>query len=493
MLTRRALLKSAGAGVVGLALPNLSGLSTRAAAVGQATAGVPFYYCFVPRASQVAVTSFVAELPIPPTLQPFRSDANTDHYRLTMRAASATIIPGLSTPIYGYDGLFPGPTIRATRGRQVSVQQVNTLPMDTVVHLHGAHTRPADDGHPVDVIPSGASRFYHYPNHQQAATLWYHDHTLMHTGANVYRGLAGMYVLSDEMEAALDLPRDEQDIPLVLADRIFNADGSFYYPTGHSDGVLGDIQLVNGAPFPRATVATRLYRFRILNASNCRVYSLSFADGRPFTQIATDAGLLPAPVTRSAIDLAPAERVEVVVDFTADPVGTTVVLRNDYGTGQAAQIMRFDVLRAEPETVTLPSVLRPIVPPGDPVTTRTMALSFDPVQGWLINGKPFDASRVDASPVLGTTEVWVFANLSGLAHAMHVHLVSFLILDRDGVPPEPGEAGWKDTVLVHAGETVRVIATFAHYPGRFVFHCHNLEHEDHDMMNQFEVVLPTSP
>jgi len=269
------------------------------------------------------VPRFEVALPIPPVLEPTRSDEHGDYYEIEARESSALILPGKQTTIQGYNGIFPGPTIKAMRGRPTRVRFINKLQTPVVTHLHGGHTPSDSDGWPTDVIlPAGdllpatsmqldhtgdtgqltqasASKYEHnytYPNDRRAATLWYHDHTMGASGQNVYMGLAGFYLVEDEEERSLPLPRGRYDIPLMLCARQFNNDGSFRYnPHGHA-GADGDIILVNGAPWPALRVERRRYRFRILNASNATTFTLALSSGQRFVQIATDGGLMARPV-----------------------------------------------------------------------------------------------------------------------------------------------------------------------------------------------------
>lgn len=436
---------------------------------------------------------FSVPLELPEVLAPTATDSTTDYYTLTARAAQKEILPGLQTTIWGYDGRFPGPTIVARRGRKVVLRQVNQLEVPITTHLHGGHVAPSSDGYPTDLIQPGGSRTYTYANQQRTSTLWYHDHRMGATGKQVWMGLAGLYLIQDETEATLGLPSGAYDIPLVIQDRSFASDGSFVYPSamGMMSGAQGDTILVNGRPQPYLQVAARKYRFRILNGSNARAYELALADGRSLVQIATDGGLLPGPVARDSLPIAPAERYEVVIDFSAYPVGSQVVLENRAGSGSTASVMRFDVVRHESDPSTVPSSLRPMtaLDPSTAAATRDFAFGMGGGQ-WVINGNTFDPARIDARPRLGTTEIWTFrSDAMGMAmfHPVHMHDVTFQVLDRNGAPPAPGEAGWKDTVVVNAGDVVRVIARFEDYRGRYVFHCHILEHEDLGMMAQFEV------
>lgn len=483
MLDRRSLLKAGLVAGAGLLVPGARGASGAGARSSAAA-----LYCTVPRTSALRQPPFEAELPVPPVLAPVRSTATTDHYLVTMAATEQVVVAGRAAPLSTYAGTWPGPTIVARRGRRVVVTHRNELPFHTAVHLHGGRTAPEHDGGPSDLVPPGGERTYVYENEQRACTLHYHDHALMATGPHVYRGLSGFYLITDAVEDGLDLPRGELDVPLLVQDRVVEADGSFWYPTGMSDGLEGDTICVNGAVQPRMAVRTRQYRLRILNGSNCRTYDLALSGGRRLKVIGTDGGLVAEPVPRPSVRLGPGERIEVVVDFRQAAVGSQVVLRNLAGSGTTADVMRFDVTWRERDPVEVPSTLRPFTPLSDATVVRDFDLSYDPDLGWVINGRGFDLDRVDARPVYGSTEVWQFRNVTGMAHPMHLHLVHFQVLDRNGSPPPPEEVGWKDTVLVAPGETVRVIARFGGYRGRYVYHCHNLEHEDHDMMGQFEVV-----
>lgn len=459
---------------------------------------------------------FRAPLPIPPVRRPVGG-----RIEITQRVADAHILPGLRTPVFGYDGIFPGPTVETRRGSPAVVRHRNELPVPTVVHLHGGHTAAEHDGWPTDlVLParfarsrpvhhghgmpgdvSAGEREYAYPMDQRAATLWYHDHRMDFTGPQVYRGLAGMHIVRDDEEDALGLPGGDREIPLLICDRAFEADGSFLYPSldptlrevpgvepAWMEGVLGDVVLVNGAPWPVAEVDAARYRLRILNASNARRYRLALQPGGEFVQIGSDGGLLAAPVRHRALTVAPAERFDVVVDFSRYPVGSEVTLVNLLGRGTTGQVMRFRVVRPARDDSRVPARLS-TVEPLDPATTtgyREWRFSRGRVhghQGWTINGLPFDPSRIDARPRLGDVELWRLS--SDLHHPVHVHLDPFQVVSRGGQDPGLFDGGWKDTVDLRPAEDVEVAVRFTHHRGRFMLHCHNLEHEDMAMMAAF--------
>jgi spore coat protein A, manganese oxidase len=437
-----------------------------------------------------AAEPFQAELQVPPTLVPVSTTATEDMYEMTIREGRAEIIPGTLTPVYGYDGVYPGPTIRARKGRTTVVRQTNALPFNQNVHLHGGIVPAASDGHPMQLIAPGGSFTYRYPNGQDAATLWYHDHAHGLSARTMFYGLAGMYIVEDELEDSLDLPRGDFDVPLVIQDRAFNANGTLRYTENVDEGFLGDTIVVNGSVSPRFAVKRALYRLRFLNASNARAYRLELSNGAPMVQIAGDGSLLEAPVSRASVPLAPAERIDVLVDFRRVAAGAQVQLTNGLGSGSTATVMRFDVTGGKADSGRVPTKMRPREEIPAPSQTRRWDLMFSTsgTPQWQLSGLAFEMDRIDARPALGTTERWLFVNRSHRLHPMHLHGVHFRVLDRSSGTVHPGERAWKDTVMVDIGETVIVQPRFAPYPGRYVFHCHNLEHQERAMMLQMEIV-----
>ncbi|MFZ5635610.1 MAG: multicopper oxidase family protein [Pseudomonadota bacterium] len=448
------------------------------------------------------VASFSLPLRIPPTLVPYNTTATADYFNLSVVEANATIIPGKSTPIVGYQGITPGPSIRARVGRQSIVTVQSALGSttlggatgSTVVHLHGGIVPPESDGFPTDYVLPGQSRVYSYPNNQLPSTLWYHDHALHDTAPHVWFGLSGFYLLTDAFEDALNLPSGEYEIPLSIQDRRFSATGAFVY-TGNNGGETGDAIMVNGVVQPYLDVKKRKYRFRVLNGSNSRLYRLALSNGASFAVLGMEGGLLAAPVWVTSLTLAPGERADVVVDFSGINVGSNVILRNTLvgSTSTLYSIMRFNVIATAADGSVVPSTLRPFSPldPATAVTTRTFSLGGGMMGGaWTINGAVFDANVPIATPRLGTTEIWQFNNggMMGMNHPIHIHGVMFQILDINGSPPPATHRGWKDTVNVPAGGSARVIVRFDGYAGKYVMHCHNLEHEDNDMMARFDIV-----
>jgi spore coat protein A len=444
------------------------------------------------------------------------------------------------TTVWGYGGSFPGPTIVAARNEPVVVNWSNDLrdgtgalrtshylTVDTcphgpdawgdspriVAHLHGAHVPARYDGYPEAAYPPGFSDTYIYPNNQLPGTLWYHDHSLGITRLNVYMGMAGFYLLTDPYEQGLNLPSGEFEIGLAIQDRVINPDGTWSYPTTVKQNFFGDTILVNGMVWPFLNVKQGKYRFRLLEGSNSRTYTLALSNGAPFQVIGTELGLVEHPVTITELTFGPGERYDVIIDFASYAAGTEIILENsapikfpnstNVTEGVIPDIMKFIVTADPGHTIPLPATLRPyeIIPEAQSVATRTLTLARDAAGcgggEWLINGKHWD--DITEIPDLGNTEIWEWYNDTDIMHPMHMHLVGFQILDRfnldpNGVPtgppipPEPHEVGWKDTALAHARTVTRVIATFEDYVGKYAYHCHILEHEDHEMMRQFRTV-----
>ena len=487
-----------------------------------------------------SLAQFVDPLPIPEIAKsnelrpsPDNPAIKLPYYRIPMREFSAKLHRDLKpTRQWGYGASSPGPTFETRSGQGVLVEWVNELPdkhflpidhsihgaeadkpdVRTVVHLHGAKAPAESDGYPENWFVRGKSALCHYPNQQEAATLWYHDHALGINRLNVFAGLIGMFVVRDEFEDALGLPRGKYEIPLVVYDRIIDLEGQLNYPVSGDEKkpwtpeVFGDAILINGKLFPYLEVEPRKYRFRVLNGSNARFFHLSWSKGQTY-QIGSDQGLLAAPVKLDNVSLAPAERADVVVDFSGLG-GSNVVLKNDIFA-----VMQFRVARSGGrDSKALPERLRPVpkIAEGSAVKTRTLSLVEvdDLVQRpvtMLLNNAHWKMP-VTETPVLNSTEIWELVNTTDDSHPIHLHLVRFQILDRrsfsideywnsgkikykaPAVPPEPAEAGWKDTVRADPGMVTRIIARFEGFPGRYVWHCHILEHEDNEMMRPFDVV-----
>ncbi|MFI5694574.1 multicopper oxidase family protein [Kribbella sp. NPDC051586] len=469
--------------------------------------------------------AFSVPLPIPSVLAPVSTADGFDRYELVQREVSAEILPGVRTGLWTYGGTFPGPTIESWRGRSITVAHRNELPVPTVVHLHGGRTPAAFDGYPTDlVVPAGwqhdhhmhdpramtteVTREYTFPLDQRPTLLWYHDHRMDFTAPAIWRGLAGMHVVRDDAEESLGLPAGPREVPLMITDRAFAADGSLAYPAldptlreqpgvrePYVAGVLGDVILVNGAPWPVHEVDAARYRLRILNASNARHYDLEAVldDGRrlDLVQIGADQGPLHTPVVHRNLPIAPAERYDVIVDFARLPVGSRVRIVNRLGSGRTRDVLAFNVVRKAADTSRIPAVLSSDLPRWDrSEAVRVRDFSFRAGRmgdghGWLIGGKPFDPGRTDVTTRLGDVEIWRL--VADVHHPVHLHLVGFRVLSRGGGPPLPQDGGLKDTVSLRPGESAELITRFEGYRGRYLFHCHIAEHEDMGMMANLEI------
>lgn len=394
--------------------------------------------------------------------------------------------------MWTYGGTYPGLTIRRPTGQSTRVTFTNNLPTlagGKTVHHHGAHAAAIDDGYttgPAYLFEPGTSRTYTYDltengENERGTMQWYHDHRMGETGMNVWFGLTGLFIIDDPADPQT-LPSGVYDLPLVIADRQFDSQNQlqyFYDPAG----VIGDTVLVNGVYQPYFEVADRKYRFRILNGANASTYILTLSNGDNFTQIGTESGLLPAPVTRSAMDFGPAERLDVVVDFSGK-LGQEFYLMDAY---QVRPLLKFKVTQHVIDTSSIPASLRALPDIGTPTVTRNF--SFDYISNhWTINGQSFDPNRTDAKPVLGTTEKWVFTNPTGTTHFVHIHDVDQQCVSRDGGACYPYET-MKETWALWSGETLELKLKFTDHAGIYMMHCHILEHEDDGMMTQFEVVL----
>jgi len=490
------------------------------------------------------------------------------------------IQPGQPTQVWSYEAklvkgdpaslqLLPdsylGSVIRVRRGQRVRVNFRNNLPagQPSIVHWHGLMLPEEMDGHPRFAIQPGQQYIYEFEVINRAGTYWFHPHPDRLTGEQTYAGLAGLLLVTDDEEIALNLPAGDYDLPIVLQDRTFDSSNQLIYldngigkaqnngmgnrggmmgnrggMMGNLDqmmGFLGQMILVNGKPNYVLSAATRIYRLRILNGSNSRIYKLAWSNGDPMIAIATDGRLLARPVERKYLMLAPGERVDVWADFSKLKVGTELTLNslafsgaeNIGGMGNMGQMggrntalavgtamPLFDIKidREERETRRLPNQLAslPLLRPQDAVNAnnpRPVTLSLNGMQ-WQINDRSFEmeAATPEETVKLNTIEQWEVINqlnrgammdASGMAHPIHLHGTQFQVISREVLPEL--QAGWntvkdgyidqglKDTVMVMPGERIKLLMKFEHYTGLFVYHCHNLEHEDRGMMRNYRV------
>jgi spore coat protein A, manganese oxidase len=498
---------------------------------------------------------FVGALPVPPPLHatetrpdPLDDGKRVGYLSVEMRPAEIRVHRDLApTRMWSYNGSVPGPTIECRSGEGLMIDWVNRLPekhflpidhtlcgaaadlpsVRTALHVHGAAVPPESDGYPEHWQTPGQTYRAVYPLQQDAATLWYHDHAMGIERLNQYAGLFGFFLVRDANEDSLGLPASNYEIPLVLCDRLFYADGQLNYPDSGDPSapwvpeVYGDVVMINGALFPYLEVEPRPYRFRILNASNTRFFRFSLSVDLAFTQIGSDQGLLSSPVAMKELPLACAERADIILDFSPF-AGQKFTMIN-----QSQAIMQFRVAakaapisearqdgreRSAGSTFSVSRRLRAIerIPESAAVCTRTLTLNeyMHPkthVMMMLLDGKYWH-DPVSENPVLGSIEIWNLVNTTQDLHPIHLHLVRFQLLERrafdvddflnynkfhyvgEPAPPEPGETGWKDTIQVHPETVTRIIIPFKGYPGRYLWHCHLLEHAANEMMRPFEVL-----
>jgi spore coat protein A, manganese oxidase len=528
--SRRKFLQQASA--MGLLYGSSRALSAQMAMQKQARPNAPDSK--FPMLHTLELTPFVDPLPLPQIARPALHNGKHS-LTVTMQEVHAKVhrdVPATRLWSYGPGALAP--LIEARSDEPLDIQWVNSLParhflpvdhslhgcgkdvpeVRAIAHLHGAKVPSKDDGYPEDWFVPGKSRTCHYPLDQEATALWYHDHAMGLNRLNTYAGLFGMFLVRDAVEDSLHLPSGKYEVPLILYDRDFTTDGQLFYGTSgdpehpwipefSADGLL-----VNGKIHPFFEVEPRLYRFRVVNVANSRFFNLSLSNGAPLVQIGTDQGFLPAPGRPRFVSLAPAERADLLVDFSHS-AGETFYLN----TGPT-KLMQFRVASsaAGGPSYSIPKTLRPIqrTPESSATNTRTLTLhdykdKYDQSMIMLINRKHWHEPTTEF-PKLNSTEIWEFVNLTDDTHPMHMHLVRFQLLDRRSfdteeylrnkkvrftaaaTPPEPHELGWKDTIQCPDSMITRVIVKFEGYTGKYLYHCHILEHEANDMMRPFEVV-----
>ena len=509
MTTRRGFLKAVGGGVLGSVGVRLGLVGTGALALTRSSG------------AQGAPSAFFTPLRLPPVL-------TGSHVTLVAKESLVQVLPGTPTRMWTFNGSFPGPVIRRPSGTPTKVTVKHQLPAaagSLTIHHHGAHALPGEDGQPeTNVIEPGHERTYTYGlvedgKPERAATQWYHDHSHFRTTRNLWRGLAGMFIVDDKVDAALPLPKGRYDVPLMLTERTFDSSNQLTEPFvqyddqvspgagpgfAPDDDLIGTRLLVNGVERAYLDVEPRRYRFRLLNTSPYRPYNLSLSDGTPFTQIATESGLIPKPLVRKEISFGPGERVEVVVDFsklagrsvvlrTSEPTSSAVVKPTSSGSGDFLEL-RVSRTKVH-DTTKVPATLRPLPAwtaqvSSQPTRVWAFGIGANP-QGraaWTVNGQAFDHTRVDAHPELGAVETWLLVNTTQKSHYIHIHDIDWKVLSRNGAAPPVGEDALKETFRLDPGEVVVVAGRFSDHLGHYMLHCHMLQHEDHGMMTAFEVV-----
>ncbi|MBV1709134.1 MAG: multicopper oxidase domain-containing protein [Erysipelothrix sp.] len=427
-------------------------------------------------------------LPIPVLLVDENEDENIADYNIVAQQGQTSFFNNVLTPTLGYNGSFLGPVIRVRRGELVNMHVQNDLSDDTSVHWHGLEVSGASDGGPHQVISPGTVWQPSFVVDQPAATLWFHPHVIGSTAIQVYEGLAGLMIVEDEHSDRLNIPKDYgvNDIPLIIQDRSFNRDGSFDYSSNMMDGVLGDTILVNGAITPTLKVDQINMRFRLVNGANARNFDFELSNRGEFYQIASDGGFLEKPVKSKRLFLSPGERAEIIVDFSAYNEGDVIFLKSGN-----IRIMTFVVGKESVDTTEIPETLVKVADLDVSKVTGIKTIELDGMGHMVsLNGRQFDIHRIDDNVALDAIEIWEITTLrtmmGGMGHPFHIHGTQFQVLSRNGREPDENERGFKDTVFVGSGETVRIIVQFKH-KGIYMYHCHILEHEEAGMMGQLEV------
>ncbi len=449
---------------------------------------------------------------IPPLLVP-QVQNGTKVFNLTLQKGQSQFLAGTTTATLGINGNYLGPTLRASQSDKVLVNVTNHIGEATTLHWHGLHVPAAMDGGPHQMIADNASWSPQFTIQQPATTLWYHPHLMGQTERQVMMGLVGLFILDDTNPVQSTLPHTYgvDDLPLIFQDETFGANGQFNINGGGGGGGGGRggggggqvVTLVNGTISPTLITRQSRLRLRLLNASSQRFYNFGFANNETFYQIASDGGLLPAPVAMSRLQLAPAERAEIIIDLTASqPLLLQTFGGNGGGRGgnnpQTNTMLTINSTGVATKLAVLPTQLNSIerLQPGSASQTRDMVLGGND-RNPTINNQAMTsmADMMNMTNVLqvklGAIEIWNLINRSGDTHAFHVHDIQFQVLDRNNTAPAANEAGLKDTVMVRPRETVRIIMRFTDFADPntpYMYHCHLLTHEDNGMMGQFVVV-----
>ena len=449
-------------------------------------------------------------------------------FNLTLQNGTFQFYEGINTTTMGVNGNILGPTLIMQNGENVNISINNNLDETTTIHWHGMHVSAENDGGPHTTIAPGATWNPHFSVLDKAGTYWYHPHLHEKTNEHVSKGIAGFIIVQDAEEAALDLPHTYgiDDFPLVIQTKDFDAQKEIVVPSNSDDVVM-----VNATIDPSLAVPAQVVRFRLLNGSSMRVFNIGLSGNETFYQIGSDGGLLNESLPLTRLPLASGERAEILIDFGGKegqqltlmsyasefqsgiygaiyPGMMSMMTLDGYNpnplNGNDFNIITFDVVNpGENPVTTIPTALVEVNPIPEATADLTRNLTFTPeIMGpnqlngnFLINGTSFNMNVINYSIPLNNTEIWSISNQSAIAHPFHIHDVQFYILDRNGIPPLPGELGRKDVVLIKPQETVRLITKFEDFANDsvpYMFHCHMLMHEDGGMMLQFEVVDKTT-
>jgi FtsP/CotA-like multicopper oxidase with cupredoxin domain len=442
--------------------------------------------------------AFPDTLSSPPVLVNTSTVPHTVEVTLTAEVKRLSIRPGTTTEVFTYNGTVPGPTLEMREGDHVIVHFHNKLPEETTIHWHGLHVPITSDGSPFYPIQPGGQKDYVFTvPHGSAGTYWYHPHPHFRAGYQVAKGLVGAIIVRADDDPLPTIPEKL----LVLTDNRFMADGTVDISDPKSvqgsvdleNGREGNVVFVNGQVMPKLTIRSgEVQLWRVVNATAARVFRLAIP-GQTLTYVGSDGGLFEKPEEVKDIVIANSERAELLVRGTGAPGSVTVLQSLPYDrympqTRPSDWDTPLDLLSVQYSTA--PPVIAPAIPatlrriealdPAKSRATRVLVLS----QG-LINGRIMDMDRVDVSGRLGDTEIWQLENVVGMDHPFHLHGFQFQVLDRNGVPEK--QRRWKDTVNVPKHESVRIIVRYDDNPGKWMFHCHILDHEDHGMMGILEV------
>ncbi|MEP7217288.1 MAG: multicopper oxidase family protein, partial [Bacteroidota bacterium] len=435
--------------------------------------------------------------------------ASFSGHSIVASSRAQTVWPDQPTTVWTLGGSYPAPTIRLKKGEQFSVMLTNNLEEPTNIHWHGLLVPAEMDGHAMDVVAPGSGKKYEFTIEQRAGIYWYHPHPDGSTGRQVYKGMAGFFIVEDDEEMALGLPSGNYEIPLVIQDRRIRTDRAFDYTLtmpDRMDGRLGDTILANGTPDAMFDAESTIYRFRLLNGSNARVYNIALSDHHDLHVIGTDCGLLDRLRSVQSFFLGPGERVDLLIDLSSYTIGSSVRLvaetfdnAIDWTTqGWGGDILTLNVMKEGPKR-TLPTTLVSYehLDPDNAIRTRSFSFKMVvpmPETGMhTINDLVYDGARVDLTVGAGDTEIWRLFNNSDEPHPIHIHGAQFQILNRDGTGiDDPKDMGWKDTVILWGKQVVEVVVRFSTHTGMFLFHCHNLEHEDDGMMMNYEIMKAES-
>ncbi|MFC6294605.1 multicopper oxidase family protein [Lactiplantibacillus daoliensis] len=486
-------MKASKWGLIGVVSLGLLGIGiairqTRPTMMGQTTHGSGMMSRSTTSTKLATTPTASHKLALPPLLKPDRSDANAVSYTVTAQKGAMAFKDGRKTQTLGYNGNYLGPVLQVKQGQTLNITTKNQLNEATSFHWHGAVVPGEMDGGPHEPVAADATKQVSFKVTQPAATLWFHPHVMGSTAKQVYQGLTGLIYVNDQASQKLNLPHDygKDDFPVIIQDRQFSAANQFDYDKAYSaDGTTGPTLLMNGTLNPYVNVKTKLVRLRLVNGSNARNYHLTLSNQQAMQQIADDGGLLARPVAVKKLALAPGERAEVVVDTNKLAAGQPLAVM-----AGKQRVLQLRLAKHRRTSGQLPTKLATL-PTVDTAGAQHQSLTFSGMGHMVaINDQTYSAKRIDLTAKVGQPQVWTLKNargmMSGRSHPFHLHGVQFRILSINGKQPPANERGWKDTVDLASGSTVKIAFTFKNR-GIYMYHCHNLEHEEQGMMGQIKV------